>query len=94
MMVVCKKHGGQPAMKVSRDVVDADGQLLRDAQLVTVDFAYEGNVADRYHLSSEVAGQLGFMLPTVLPLPDDFPPWVEKIPWSAVCVKCFDESCS
>jgi hypothetical protein len=92
MMIICEKHGCQPAMQVSRDLVDAKGQVSPDMQLVKVEYEYEGTIADRYHLSPAFAGRLGFTQPTVLPLPDIYPPWVDEIPWSAVCVKCFDES--
>jgi hypothetical protein len=61
-------------------------------QLVTVDFEYEGTKADRYHLSATLASQLGFTQATTLPLPDDYPSWVDEIQWYIVCVKCFDES--
>jgi hypothetical protein len=92
MMVICGKHAGQPAMQVSRDVVNTDGQVSADLQLVTVDYEYEGMCACRFYLSPATASRLGFTKPTVLPLPDEYPSWVNDVPWSFVCAKCFAES--
>jgi len=92
MMILCQKHGGQPGMQVSRDVVDAEGQVAPDAQLIRVEFNYEGTPALWFHLSPATASRLGFTRPTVLPLPDDYPSWCDEIQWSCVCAKCFDES--
>lgn len=92
MMIVCKTHGGQPAMQVSRDVVDAEGKVLPDVELIRVDLEYQGTPTHSYYLSPAIASRLGFTGPTVLPLPDDFPPWVDEVAWSAVCLKCFEES--
>lgn len=92
MMIVCKTHGGQPAMQVSRDVVDTKGKVSPDVGLIRVDFEHEGIPTHWFYLSPATASRVGFTGPTVLPLLDAFPPWVDEIPWSAVCVKCFEES--
>ena len=91
-MVLCKTHGGRPAMHVSRDVVDEAGQVSPHTQLVRVDFEYEGTPTHWFYLSSEIASRLGFTRSTVLPLPDHFPPWVDEVLWLAVCTECFDQS--
>jgi len=79
-------------MRVSRDIVDDDGQVSPDVTLVRVEFNYEGDPALWYYMSPEIATRLGFIDRTVLPLPDQFPPWVDEVTWWAVCAKCFDDS--
>jgi hypothetical protein len=91
-MILCPHHGCQPAMQVSRDVVGAEGQISPDVELIRVDYEYEGTPADCFYMSHAMASRLGFTRPTVLPLPDDYPPWVTEVLWAAVCVRCFAES--
>lgn len=92
MMILCKTHGGQPAMQVSSDVVDSNGKMLADVELTRVDFEYEGMPTHWFYLSPAMARRWDLSEPTVLPLGDVFPRWVDEIPWAAVCVKCYDES--
>ena len=92
MRIICPKHGGQLAMQVSRDVVDAAGQVPPRVQLIRVDYEYEGTATHWFYLSPATASRLGFTKPTVLPLPDEFPPWTDDGLFCAVCRKCFEES--
>lgn len=91
MMTICEIHGGQPGMLFSHDLVDPAGKMLPGVKVCKVDFLYDSQVTNRYHLSAKYAAQLGFQSETQFPLPDDYPAWVDDIRWWCVCAKCYDE---
>lgn len=91
-MMLCEKHGGEPAMVVSNDAIDTNGNVSQEIKLIQVDFEIDGKPMVRYYLSPANASRFGLKDVSTFPMEDELPAWVDEIKWSAVCLECYRES--
>ena len=87
MMMICPRHGAQPAVQVSKDLLDANGSIVHDSPLVEVTFRYQGEAVDLFYVSPQFAKKWGLGGATDLPLPDEYPSWTSEM--RILCSRCF-----
>lgn len=88
MRIICPIHGSQPVMYISPDLWAEPQKAEKDCGGVQVEYEYEGQLVDAFHLSAEFA-KTHDVHGGIVPLPDEYPKWAQAV--TSVCKRCFEE---